>query len=110
MAFGHLLKYLLQGVLEGSSSSSSGSSSSRQQHTLSRMLASGSDSSSEHPHTHSEHPATHTDGAQLLLLCVLGLRGGSMKLQHAYLNVINVVLHYSTATDAEGAGNYSVVE
>lgn len=83
MAFGHLLNYLCQSVL----SRSKANGSRAQQYTLSCLLDETSD-----PHN------------SLFLQCIRSLKDATMKIQQAYLNIINVVLCYSVVTDSEGVG------
>lgn len=84
MAFGHLLRYLLESCVQ-----SARGSTTMQQQTLARMIKGGVDSG-------------------LLLQCVHGLKDAIVKLQHAYLNVINVILFYAVIPDADFSGSGAV--
>lgn len=80
MAFCHLLRYLCQTVAQ-----SSRGGARLQLQTLSRMVQSDPDGNT-------------------LLLCVHGLKDATVKLQHAYLNIIAILLHYATCDDTAGPG------
>ena len=80
MAFSHLLSYLLSSALVGNSKV--------QQSELMRLLQHSDSDEQKH----------------MIRQVVLNLTDACMKLQHAYLNIINIVLYYSTVGEIDGPG------
>ena len=89
MAFGHLLKYVLHAIL----STKRQSTVKAEQQALTDIVQSGiADRDISKP----AHDA--------LQQCVFNLQDASVKLQHSYLNVLSVILHFSNIKDSEGSG------
>lgn len=89
MAFGHFLKCILHTLL----STKRQSTVKAEQQALSDIVQNGI---AERDTSKRAHEA--------LLQCVFNMQDASVKLQHAYLNVLNVILHYCNVKDSEGTG------